>query len=132
MPKAMSSSRISNQRIRFVNIQPNAVTATGIPVPSGNIQTVAGNGTQGSTGDTGAATSAEIRSPEQTAVDGAGNIYIATPLSNVVRKVHASPESSRPLLETESRCVIAGLLMPPIRRNRKAYASVPAAIFSPA
>jgi hypothetical protein len=56
---------------------------------SGIITTVAGNGTQDSSGDGGPATSASFYEPQSVAVDGAGNLYIADgdgPISNI-RKV---------------------------------------------
>jgi len=56
---------------------------------SGIIQTVAGNGTLGDTGDGGPATSAEVKSVEGLAADNAGNLYIAE-TTNRVRKVDAS------------------------------------------
>ena len=65
-----------NQRIR-------KVTAA-----SGIINTVAGNGTPGYSGDNGPATSAELGSPLGVAVDSAGNIYIVD--TNVIRKVSVS------------------------------------------
>ena len=46
-------------------------------VSNGVIATVAGNGTQGFSGDNGPATSAELSYPEGVAVDSAGNLYIA-------------------------------------------------------
>ncbi len=60
------------------------VTATG------DIQTVAGSGTAGYTGDGGAATSAELNSPEGVFVDSAGNIFIADTNNSVIREVVAS------------------------------------------
>ncbi|MGA2859113.1 MAG: choice-of-anchor D domain-containing protein [Candidatus Sulfotelmatobacter sp.] len=51
------------------------------------ITTVAGNGTAGYTGNGQQATSAELNGPRGTAVDRAGNIYIADEFNNVVRKV---------------------------------------------
>ena len=53
----------------------------------GNINTVAGNGTFGYTGDKGSATSAELANPQGVAVDSQGNIYIADTNNHVVRKV---------------------------------------------
>lgn len=55
---------IDNERIRMVN-------------PGGIISTIAGNGTQGFSGDGGAATSAEINQPTEVYADAAGNIYIS-------------------------------------------------------
>ena len=57
---------------------------------SGDINTVAGDGTQGFSGDGAAATSAEILFPYGVAVDSSGNIYIADYGNARVRKVTAS------------------------------------------
>jgi hypothetical protein len=46
-------------------------------VDNGVITTVAGNGTRGSSGNYGAATSAQLNGPTGVAVDSAGNLYIA-------------------------------------------------------
>jgi sugar lactone lactonase YvrE len=55
--------------------------------PGGVISTVAGNGTQGYSGDGGAATSAQLNTPTGVAVDTAGNLFIADEGNNCVRKV---------------------------------------------
>lgn len=65
-----------NNRIRLVNT-------------AGNISTFAGNGTPAYLGDAGAATSAELYSPQGVACDPAGNVYIADARNYVVRKVNA-------------------------------------------
>jgi uncharacterized protein (TIGR03437 family) len=57
------------------------VTAAGV------ISTIAGNGTAGSGGDGGAATSAQLHSPQGIAVDGSGNVYIADTQNARVRKI---------------------------------------------
>jgi trimeric autotransporter adhesin len=57
---------------------------------TGDISTVAGNGTYGYSGDGGPATSAELKSPQGVVVDSAGNLYIADTFNSVVRKVTAS------------------------------------------
>ena len=54
----------------------------------GIISTYAGNGTAGSTGDGGPATSAELNGPGTTGVDSAGNLYIA--VANTIRKADAA------------------------------------------
>jgi sugar lactone lactonase YvrE len=54
---------------------------------SGNISTIAGDGTTGNTGDTAAATSAEIGSAAGIAVDSSGNIYFSDPAYQVIRKI---------------------------------------------
>ncbi|MGP8217623.1 MAG: T9SS type A sorting domain-containing protein [Bacteroidia bacterium] len=52
-----------------------------------NITTVAGDGTGGYSGNGGSATAAEIMNPQGVATDSQGNIYIADPGNNVIRKV---------------------------------------------
>jgi uncharacterized protein (TIGR03437 family) len=57
----------------------------------GVVQTVAGNGTDGYTGDGKSPTAANISLPSGIAVDGAGNIYFSQPgVNSAVRKVPAS------------------------------------------
>lgn len=56
---------------------------------SGIISTIAGTGAIGSSGDGGQATNAEL-SPNGVTIDDAGNIYIADPHANVVRKIDVS------------------------------------------
>lgn len=54
---------------------------------TGMIRTVAGNGTQGNTGDGGPATSAELNQPLGISVDPGGNLYIADTGNNRIRRV---------------------------------------------
>jgi len=54
---------------------------------SGIINTYAGNGTAGHTGDGGQATAAELDNPTGVALDASGNLYIADMSNNKVRKV---------------------------------------------
>jgi sugar lactone lactonase YvrE len=56
-------------------------------VSNGVITTVAGDGTQGFSGDRGSAIRAQLASPEGIAADAAGNLYIADLKNNRVRKV---------------------------------------------
>src|SRR6202453_3660290 len=56
----------------------------------GIINTLAGDGTVGYSGDGGAATSAELDLPYGLAADTAGNIYIADTYNNRIRKVTAT------------------------------------------
>jgi uncharacterized repeat protein (TIGR01451 family) len=55
--------------------------------PSGVITTVAGNGTYGSGGDGGQATSAQLAYPTGVAMDAAGNLHIADTYNHRIRKV---------------------------------------------
>jgi len=57
---------------------------------SGIITTIAGNGTVGSSGDGGAATSAQLNYPVGIEIDAQGNIYIADTYNNTVRRVDTS------------------------------------------
>lgn len=61
-----------------------------VSATTGDISTVAGNGTAGFSGDSGAATSAELNFPEGVAVDASGNIYIADTNNFRIRMVTAS------------------------------------------
>ncbi len=54
---------------------------------TGDIITVAGNGTQGYSGDNGPATAAELSLPFGVAVDTAGNLFIADTYNDVIREV---------------------------------------------
>ncbi len=54
-------------------------------VTNGAIAAVAGNGTQGYSGDGGPATSAQLNQPSGVAVDSAGNVYVADTSSNRIR-----------------------------------------------
>jgi sugar lactone lactonase YvrE len=67
-----------NNRVRKVNAQ------------TGLIATVAGDGTQGSTGDDGTAIGAELGGPVGVGVDGAGNLFTAENTGNRVRKIDQS------------------------------------------
>jgi trimeric autotransporter adhesin len=56
----------------------------------GTILTVAGNGTAGTAGDGGQATSASLNAPQGIAVDALSNLYIADTANHLVRKVTAA------------------------------------------
>jgi trimeric autotransporter adhesin len=55
--------------------------------PAGIISTVAGNGSQGYSGDGGPATSAQLLQPRGVTVDKSGNLYIADSFNGRIRKV---------------------------------------------
>ena len=77
-----------NDRVRVVAAK--AGTFYGQAMTARHIYTVAGNGTYGFSGDGGPATSAELYYPDQTAVDGAGNLVIADSANDRVRVVAAT------------------------------------------
>ncbi|HTR38056.1 MAG TPA: hypothetical protein VMH80_19240 [Bryobacteraceae bacterium] len=68
---------VSNNRVRKVSA-------------SGIITTIAGNGTQGFSGDEGLAVNAELYSPHCVAVDSAGNVYFSDTSNNRIRKIDTS------------------------------------------
>jgi sugar lactone lactonase YvrE len=61
-----------------------------IAVTTGVIATIAGNGVEAFTGDSGPATAASIDSPNGLALDAAGNLYIADTHNGRVREVSAA------------------------------------------
>src|ERR1700758_2907306 len=67
----------SNNRIRLIN-------------SSGVINTIAGNGTAGFSGDGGQATAAELFFPADVTFDKTGNMYIVEFWNNRIRKVNTS------------------------------------------
>ena len=67
----------NNHRIRKVN-------------SAGVISTVAGTGTAGFSGDGGAATSAQLRNPQDVVLDAAGNLYIVDTGDHRIRKVNSA------------------------------------------
>ena len=60
-----------------------------LTVATGIINTIAGNGTAGATGDGGPATAAQLNQPTGVAVDAAGNVFIADYWNHKIRKVAA-------------------------------------------
>ena len=61
-----------------------------VVVATGNIQTIAGNGTSGYSGDGGPAINAQLNEPFDVAVDGSGNVFIADFGNQRIREVAAS------------------------------------------
>ena len=58
-----------------------------VTVSTGIITTIAGTGSQGSSGDGGAATSAKLYYPHGVSVDSSGNVYIVDNYNHKIRKV---------------------------------------------
>ena len=69
-----------NNRVRRVDAATQVIT------------TVAGNGTEGFSGDGGPATSAELAGPNGVAIDAAGNLFIADTDNNRIRRVDAATQ----------------------------------------
>jgi sugar lactone lactonase YvrE len=63
-----------------------------VDAATGNMTTVAGNGTGGFGGDAGPATQALLNGPEQVAFDPAGNMYIADTGNSRIRMVNAQTQ----------------------------------------
>jgi sugar lactone lactonase YvrE len=61
-----------------------------VTASTGVITTIAGTGYVGSSGDGGPATNATMNYPNEVALDGSGNIYIADSDNNKIRKITAS------------------------------------------
>jgi hypothetical protein len=81
-----------NQRVRLVAV--TSGTYYGTAVTGGDIVTVAGNGVAGFLGDSHQASSAELNSPQATAVDGSGNLLIADTGNGRVREVSGQPPTA--------------------------------------
>jgi uncharacterized protein (TIGR03437 family) len=77
----------SSNRVREVNT-------------SGAINTIAGTGAGGYSGDGGPAISANLNSPGDVAVDSAGNLYIADFFNNRIREVVGAAQSAMPSIAT--------------------------------
>ena len=61
-----------------------------ITAATGIINTIAGSGTSGYTGDGGPAINAQLAFPESITSDNAGNLYISDAANNVIRKITAA------------------------------------------
>jgi len=86
-PRALSTDTVGN--LFICDVTANVIRKVSV---NGIITTVAGNGTNGSAGDGGAATAAQLSMGGGGGlyVDVAGNIYIGCTQSNKIRKVNAS------------------------------------------
>lgn len=92
----------ANNRIRVVNRQSSTITIAGVQIQAGDIQTVAGTGSAGYTGDNGPAVSATLNAPFGVAVDANGNIYVADSSNAVIREVDGSTGIITTLAGTEN------------------------------
>ncbi len=79
-----------NERIRKVTIS------------TGNIETIAGTGTAGSSGDGGLATAAQINFPHDLTLDASGNVYICDTFNSLIRKIDVSTGNISTIAGTEN------------------------------
>ena len=77
-----------NEAIRVVNTQTNTIMIAGVQISPGDINTVAGNGTEGYSGDGGPANQGQLNNPWSTTVDALGDILITDTGNNVIRQVN--------------------------------------------
>jgi hypothetical protein len=66
----------NNSRVRAVNVQATTQLLFNVSVGAGDIETIAGTGTSGETGDGGAAISAKISVGNFVSIDTAGNLFL--------------------------------------------------------
>jgi len=78
------------KRIIATGIVGTAQRSIQVQVAPGGIATYAGTGTQGYTGDGGAATAAQIRRPQGVAVASNGDVYFTDTANHAIRKVSAA------------------------------------------
>ena len=80
-PRDVAADQLGNVYFVYQNTVLEVNASTGILIQ------VAGNGTTGSSGDNGPATSAQLNGPTGLAVDSSGNLYIADTLNHRIRQV---------------------------------------------
>lgn len=117
-----------DNRIRVVNTTTATITVANVAIPSLAIATVAGTGTAGYSGDTGAAISAELSSPYSVFVDSAENIYIADEGNNVIRAVSSSGIITT-VAGNNTECTPAGATCGDSGAATSAQLSSPAGVF---
>jgi hypothetical protein len=76
----------------------------------GEVTTFAGTGTQGSSGDGGPATDAQLNGPTMLAIDSSGAVFIADDEANVIRKVDRNGTISTVLGVTEPIDGVGGMV----------------------
>ncbi|MBI1367900.1 MAG: hypothetical protein GC162_04520 [Planctomycetes bacterium] len=74
---AMIVCEVSHHRLRRVDLK------------TGQVATIAGNGTKGYSGDGGPATQASMNEPYEVRFDDAGNLFVVERLNHIVRRVDA-------------------------------------------
>jgi sugar lactone lactonase YvrE len=96
------------QRVRVVAA--SSGTYYGIPMTAGDMYTVAGNGTKGTSGDGGPAVAAELSSPAGVAVDRAGNLVVADSAADKISVVADSTGTyyGQPMVAGEIASIAGG------------------------
>ena len=79
---------------------------------NGVIETIAGNGAVGYSGDGGAAPNAQIDAPGGLAVDSSGNVYFADTANNAVRMLQPSPSGINVAAVTSAASNLVGAVAP--------------------
>ena len=81
-------------------------------LPGGVITTIAGNGTQGYSGDGGVATQAQLNAPTGLWLDAAGNVYVADTGNNAVRRLQPVGPTSPNVKKTPRRLNLSARPLP--------------------
>jgi trimeric autotransporter adhesin len=76
-----------NHRVRAVNRGTSPVYLMGVEIGPGNIETIAGTGTLGFSGDGGKATHAQLAFPTELRVDASGSLLIVDSFNQRLRKI---------------------------------------------
>ncbi|MGE3947756.1 MAG: PKD domain-containing protein [Blastocatellales bacterium] len=83
----LDQGQVGRSRIRYVNLSGGAVAISGVDIPAGAIDTIAGSGLA-SPFDGGPATGAAFNTPTGVAVDPNGNLWVSDTLSAKLRFVN--------------------------------------------
>lgn len=84
---ALLVADVGNDRVRAVNVTNAPLAVAGVTIQPGNIDSIAGTGVEGYTGDGGPARSARIFNPCGFALDPAGNFVFADYYNAAIRRV---------------------------------------------
>jgi hypothetical protein len=76
-----------NHRVRAVNRGTSPVILMGVDINPGEIQTIAGNGRIGYSGDGGKATLAQLAFPTELKVDASGSLFVVDSFNQRIRKI---------------------------------------------
>jgi hypothetical protein len=94
-----------NHRVRAVNRGTSPVVLMGVEIAPGTIETIAGTGTFGFSGDGGKATLAELAYPTEIKVDAAGNLLVVDSFNQRIRKIDRQSGIIRSIVQGSLRDV---------------------------